>query len=72
MRANELLRTTPSTEIYLDMDGVLANFFAGYKRVNPTVKTPANIPKAAEDPTLAKLVGWIFIIVCPNIQLLTN
>jgi len=28
MKAKELVRATPKTEIYLDMDGVLADFWA--------------------------------------------
>ena len=28
MKANELVRATDKTEIYLDMDGVLADFWA--------------------------------------------
>jgi hypothetical protein len=66
MRAQEFIKATPSTEIYLDMDGVLADFFAGYRRVNPSVKSPEAIPKAGEDPTLAKLVGTDFYYRLPK------
>lgn len=67
MRAHEFTKqATANTQIYLDMDGVLANFFAGYKKLNPSVRKPENIPKASEDPTLAKLVGTDFYYRLPK------
>ena len=67
MRANELIKhATDSTKIYLDMDGVLADFFHEYAKL---AGVPANqfgkhdyrsIPPAKEDPTLDKMVGTDF------------
>lgn len=66
MRAEELIRATENTKIYLDMDGVLADFFHEYAKL---AGVPANqfgkhdyrsIPPAKEDPTLQKMVGTDF------------
>ena len=65
MKANELVRATPKTEIYLDMDGVLANFFAEYAKL-AGVKTYRDIPPASADPTLEKMVGTDFFSKLPK------
>ena len=66
MRLNEIIQITPSTEIYLDMDGVLADFFTGYQRINPNIQRPADIPSAKNDSTLVKIVGTDFFYRLPK------
>ena len=69
MRANEFIienkQGTP--EIYLDMDGVLADFFAEYAKL-AGVKTGSyrDIPPAKADPTLQKMVGTDFFARLPK------
>lgn len=48
-------------DVYVDMDGVLADFFKEYQKVsdNP-VRSPADVPPAKNDPTLAKMAGTDF------------
>jgi len=65
MKAKELVRATPKTEIYLDMDGVLANFFHEYAKL-AGVKTYRDIPPASADPTLEKMVGTDFFSKLPK------
>jgi len=71
MRAEELIRATDHTKIYLDMDGVLADFFHEYAKL---AGVPADnfgkhdyrsIPPAKEDPTLNKMVGTDFFARLP-------
>ena len=73
MRANELIKATPATKIYLDMDGVIADFFHEYAKL---AGVPANefgkhdyrsIPPAKEDPTLDKMIGTDFFYRLPKI-----
>jgi|TARA_R110000822_G_scaffold79502_2_gene190083 hypothetical protein len=59
MRANDLKKITQNTKIYLDMDGVLADFFSEYSKV-AGVKNYKDIPPANVDPVLNKLVGTDF------------
>jgi hypothetical protein len=66
MKATDLTRANKNTIIYLDMDGVLADFFTGYQRVNPKVRKPADIPLPKEDETLPKLVGTNFYYTLPK------
>ena len=65
MKANELARATPKTKIYLDMDGVLADFFAEYAKL-AGVKSYRDIPPASADPTLKKMVGTDFFSKLPK------
>jgi hypothetical protein len=61
MRAEDLIRATKNTKIYLDMDGVLADFFAEYaKLAGVTSGKYRDIPPAKQDPTLNKMVGTDF------------
>ena len=67
MRANELIRATDLTKIYLDMDGVLADFFAEYaKLAGVTSGSYRDIPPAKQDPTLDKMVGTDFFHRLPK------
>lgn len=55
-----------STVIYLDMDGVLADFFSEYaKLAGVTQGTYRDIPPAKVDPTLDKMVGTDFFSRLP-------
>jgi hypothetical protein len=66
MRAEELIRATPNTKIYLDMDGVLADFFAEYaKLAGVTSGSYRDIPPAKQDPTLDKMIGTDFFARLP-------
>ena len=54
------------TEIYLDMDGVLADFFAEYaKLAGVTSGSYRDIPPAKVDPTLNKMIGTDFFARLP-------
>jgi hypothetical protein len=67
MRADDLIRATEQTKIYLDMDGVLADFFAEYaKLAGVTSGTYRDIPPAKADPTLDKIVGTDFFYRLPK------
>lgn len=67
MRAEELIRATPNTKIYLDMDGVLADFFAEYaKLAGVTSGSYRDIPPAKADPTLNKMIGTDFFHRLPK------
>jgi hypothetical protein len=67
MRADELIRATDTTKIYLDMDGVLADFFAEYaKLAGVTSGSYRDIPPAKADPTLDKMVGTDFFHRLPK------
>lgn len=72
MRVTELQRATENTKIYLDMDGVLADFFHEYAKL---AGVPANefgkhdyrsIPPASQDPTLDKMIGTDFFARLPK------
>ena len=71
MQAKDLIRATENTKIYLDMDGVLADFFHEYAKL---AGVPADkfgkhdyrsIPPAKADPTLDKMVGTDFFARLP-------
>lgn len=67
MRADELIKTTANTKIYLDMDGVLADFFAEYaKLAGVTTGTYRDIPPAKADPTLNLMIGTDFFLRLPK------
>jgi hypothetical protein len=68
MKADELIRATPATKIYLDMDGVLADFFAEYAVMAglPRGSSYRDIPPAKADSTLTKMVGTDFFRKLPK------
>lgn len=67
MRANELIKATDKTIIYLDMDGVLADFFAEYAKLAGIVGgSYRDIPPAKADPTLNKMIGTDFFHRLPK------
>jgi pyrimidine deaminase RibD-like protein len=54
-------------EVYLDMDGVLADFFAEYaKLAGVTSGNYRDIPPAKTDPTLNKMIGTDFFARLPK------
>ena len=54
-------------EVYLDMDGVLADFFAEYaKLAGITSGNYKDVPPAKTDPTLQKMVGTDFFARLPK------
>jgi len=60
MRADEFTRKAKrNSTIYLDMDGVLADFFAEYAKL-ANVKTYRDIPPAKVDPILNSIAGTDF------------
>jgi len=60
MRADEFTRKAKrNSTIYLDMDGVLADFFAEYAKL-ANVKTYRDIPPAKVDPILDSIAGTEF------------
>jgi len=68
MRADELIRATENSKIYLDMDGVLADFFAEYTVLAglPRGSSYRDIPPAKVDPTLNKMIGTDFFARLPK------
>jgi hypothetical protein len=67
MRSTELIRATENTKIYLDMDGVLADFFAEYaKLAGVTTGNYRDIPPAKADPTLNQMIGTDFFLRLPK------
>lgn len=67
MQAKDLIRATANTKIYLDMDGVLADFFTEYAKL-AGIKSGnyRDIPPAKADPTLNKMVGTDFFVRLPK------
>lgn len=72
MHAKDLIKTTKNTKIYLDMDGVLADFFHEYAKL---AGTPAdevgrhdyrNIPVNLREPMLDKMIGTDFFYRLPK------
>jgi hypothetical protein len=67
MQAKDLIRATDNTKIYLDMDGVLADFFHEYaKLAGVTSGSYRDIPPAKADPTLNKMIGTDFFHRLPK------
>ena len=67
MRSTDLIRATENTKIYLDMDGVLADFFAEYaKLAGVTSGSYRDIPPAKADPTLNQMIGTDFFHRLPK------
>ena len=64
MRASEL-ELPKGVKVYLDMDGVLANFFEEYAKL-AGVKNYRDVPPAKVDPTLDKMVGTDFFARLPK------
>ncbi len=54
------------SEVYLDMDGVLADFFAEYAKLAGVQGSYRDIPPAKTDPTLNKMVGTDFFARLPK------
>jgi len=66
MRAGEFARKAQrNSKIYLDMDGVLADFFAEYAKI-ANVKSYRDIPPAKADPLLDSMVGTDFFARLPK------
>ena len=67
MRATDFERKADdvNTIIYLDMDGVLADFFAVYSKL-AGVSNYKDIPAANVDPILNKLIGTDFFAKLPK------
>ena len=73
MQAKELIRATDNTKIYLDMDGVLADFFAEYaKLAGVATGNYRDIPPAKADPTLDKMIGTDFFLRLPKFPTADN
>ena len=66
MRASEFARKAQrNSKIYLDMDGVLADFFAEYAKM-ANVKSYRDIPPAKADPLLDSMIGTDFFARLPK------
>ena len=61
-------KTKYRPEVFLDMDGVLADFFAEYAKLAgmPPGSTYRDVPPAKNDPTLNKMVGTDFFYRLPK------
>jgi 5'(3')-deoxyribonucleotidase len=69
MRLNEIPQKTKyKPEVFLDMDGVLADFFAEYAVLAglPPGSSYRDVPPAKNDPTLNKMVGTDFFYRLPK------
>ena len=72
MRIREIIKeeTQPAgkSQVYLDMDGVLADFFAEYAVLAglPRGSSYRDIPAAKTDPTLNKMIGTDFFARLPK------
>ena len=73
MQVKDLIRATENTKIYLDMDGVLADFFAEYAKL-AGIKSGnyRDIPPAKADPTLDKMIGTDFFLRLPKFPTADN
>jgi 5'(3')-deoxyribonucleotidase len=67
MRANEFTPKKSKPRVYLDMDGVLADFFTEYAKLAGIESgNYRDIPPAKADPTLNKMVGTNFFARLPK------
>lgn len=68
MKIKEIENQKTSTEVFLDMDGVLADFFAEYAVLAglPAGSSYRDIPPAKADSTLTKMVGTDFFYRLPK------
>ena len=69
MRLKEISqKNTYRPEVFLDMDGVLADFFAEYAALAglPAGSSYRDVPPAKNDPTLNKMVGTDFFYRLPK------
>lgn len=72
MRATELTKATENTKIYLDMDGVLADFFHEYAKLAGVPEDERGrhdyhkIPPNLREPIIAKMVGTDFFYRIPK------
>jgi hypothetical protein len=69
MRLKEITQKTKyKPEVFLDMDGVLADFFAEYAVLAglPAGSSYRDVPPAKNDPTLNKMVGTDFFYRLPK------
>ena len=70
MRIHELIlsESASNPEVYLDMDGVLADFFAEYAVLAglPRGSSYRDIPPAKTDPALNKMIGTDFFARLPK------
>ena len=64
MRASEF-GLPEGMKVYLDMDGVIANFFEEYAKL-AGVKSYRDVPAAKVDPTLDKMIGTDFFNKLPK------
>ena len=69
-RLDEIASPTGKSEIFLDMDGVLADFFDEYAKLAglPAGSSYRDIPPAKADPTLNKMVGTDFFYRLPKLH----
>jgi 5'(3')-deoxyribonucleotidase len=69
MIITEITSPQGRSKIYLDMDGVLADFFAEYAQLAglPPGSSYREIPPAKADPTLNKMVGTDFFYRLPKL-----
>lgn len=65
MFLTEFAGLTRKPRIFVDMDGVLADFFAGYQRLNPSVKSEEEMPDEY-DPTYEKMRDTDFFYRLPK------
>ena len=67
MRAKEFQKAKGKPRVYLDMDGVLADFFTEYAKLAGIESgNYRDIPPAKTDPTLQKMVGTNFFARLPK------
>lgn len=72
MRAKELIRATDKTKVYLDMDGVLADFFHEYAKLAGVPENAEGrhdyhlIPPNMREPIISKMMGTDFFYRIPK------